>query len=1056
MSASLSTDQIGIGNPLNMPNFGSLAPKGNINQGRKADSNCEDHNSMSTEDIDTAADRRIPGSEPEVGNRDLNLDGGPITWEKSSIGLINRNDKKFCNFGKPVSIDIFLSLTFVSLMLLVPLNFDRSLGLASIAEFLSTMTYRFVIAYTINAFLYYVVEIALPFVPGYCYTCMIKSGRRLVCAKTYMRNVKGPMISTCPFLLRDKKFMAKLGDKTCHVYPSERGYAFDELLPLIGDLEIGNPSTIMVRETIQFVQPVLRMISWVIIYFLQFGIEKLIILAVAAGIYWFGLDGWAVPLLAAGYILQMNIWMGIITISLIGLANWFIARMLTPPNHDKWEEIRCEEADKQPYPIGVLPSQRTHVYPFAGNNSVFEKDTFVTDTSMAPDNTEMFVSQSGAANLNSRDSGNCHAEAATATKWMVWSTQDHKGSQPNYTINIGGTFGGFPRMVCGLAMQPTLSGADSSRLHDMPSDPSAGRMVVNDYIGTTTEPVGSKDETFLPRWGVKGLGGAEFWSIHTYDIPIKALLAAAYANGTKVVNVVLHGDPALFAEEEGHLPFSSQIWQKRRTGFVRYRWSGTSDQTYEHYYRILFEHYFTDYVCVARDAFYVSKIHRFVFDVYHIKWTFQKSRPFNTLERQLVIKRNRNECFVPAMPPQINLLFRRFYRFRTRKQLEEYIQDRPEIKTLNQASRALLDNFFNSHGQENTHISLGEVKDLVYAAKYMHDLEKDIMETNVTRTTVKAFFGLEADKRVLASYSNLVYDYLVHQPTKSVTGYMIRQEEPYVLSQQCDFVERRNFMPAFDDDGLIAQLTMDEMPVTKVCLLYGHGITLMERLCFCLFGSCTQVPPILPLGKAESGGSLFEGISSLLLPTEIEYLVRDSCVIFVVKTADETVHYGSIDALNRPAVVYVNTDDETVCRVHYPTNMKSHEVIAKLNAIPADLQNSDWIPQGQAREYIAYNDPDQLFMNASFVNYQTEYNKIAPDDRVGWIARHPRPVLVDYHRLQIPIGSQYGQIPIFAQSEWCDLYDGRQTPGKSRYPPPHLFADGTIVNMRRLRNNGET
>jgi len=277
-----------------------------------------------------------------------------------------------------------------------------------------------------------------------------------------------------------------------------------------------------------------------------------------------------------------------------------------------------------------------------------------------------------------------------------------------------------------------------------------------------------------------------------------------------------------------------------------------------------------------------------------------------------------------------------------------------------------------------------------------------------------------------------------------------------VLSQQCDFVERRNFMPAFDDDGLIAQLTMDEMPVTKVCLLYGHGITLMERLCFCLFGSCTQVPPILPLGKAESGGSLFEGISSLLLPTEIEYLVRDSCVIFVVKTADETVHYGSIDALNRPAVVYVNTDDETVCRVHYPTNMKSHEVIAKLNAIPADLQNSDWIPQGQAREYIAYNDPDQLFMNASFVNYQTEYNKIAPDDRVGWIARHPRPVLVDYHRLQIPIGSQYGQIPIFAQSEWCDLYDGRQTPGKSRYPPPHLFADGTIVNMRRLRNNGET
>lgn len=905
-----------------------------------------------------------------------------------------------------------------------------------------------------------VVDDILPHINGFCYTCMFPKGIRFDVAKAYGASPKWCEFSDHQLLVRTSKYRVKRSsEKTYHITRDDNGSSLKTVSNILNNFRVGEQKVYVINVHLLFgIQRYIRFIMVLAACWRCALFRDLLpfLVPFTLGV-WFGFDG-----VGFAFAIRMFIEMPIGPLTLLCAMLWGMQRLLyymlpTLPN-SIWPTVASRVPGYEGYPEGVRASGRVHKFVWHNRNNNYKFAKFASVNLSSVDN-DYFMAQSGFFETDNYVSGNTHKPAQQATRALVYNIFHNRSYDDiPYTINIGGTFRGIPCMASGLAFQPTLGDSDAARLRDSGSIPGYGQLVVNDFIGTNVGPVGTNSQ-FDPNWSVTGLGGAEFLMVHVYDIPIKALLAAAYANNSSRVNVIMHADPAMFVSKAGHMHWTDQRWEHLDDGRVEYQWADTNGRTFNHSYRIIYEHLFTDYVCVAPEVWYVGILHRSIFDVYHIQWTMQRTKPQRSHTRTMRMEYRKDSTNVCAMT-RFNLFLYEVKSLTLTKQAEEYIDTANDITTTNSSLRALNDNINRAVGSRHRHIDTDTVYQLWTAHVFKRTLLNVMQESQNVSFGWKRLIGMEADPAMFTDFSITLVRLLTEQPKSEVLCETLTQEDPYVNVKQVKMAPQRYFNLATytAGTGLVPQEILMRQQVRSVRILLASGNTMNEQFCHAIFGINTGLGPILPMGKIEHGGSVLKGNSIRLLPTEIEYLVTSGLNI-IVKTNDTDMasHFGSLNTEEGVPIVFVDFVQGKVSRIHYPNTIDAERVFTLFNAKSSDLvADGGWMDQ-----LIDADLDERVYAEGPFMDH---YLKAARNEMVSRM--RDGTLDADYEKIDglmeeveadnttsLNIPGDETVIPILKQPRYGMLYDGNNLlPGG--YVPAHLYADKTIQRMRQLRKEG--
>jgi len=908
-------------------------------------------------------------------------------------------------------------------------------------------------------------EIALPMCPTYCYTCAIHHGYRLSCVRIFGCNPQWSDVRGSTFLDHTKLY--KLTVWKCDVHHLETdpdGVTLEEITKNLGEVSrVGYSYKVPRIEILLKAQPGLRLL--LIVYALFMYGEDFPILALGTlGLgLWFSLDfGLLGSLVCLGYWDQepkLAIIAGVITyISSVGFLNLFPG-----PAVSKWTKMANGIPSIKNYPIGLPASGKSHEYNLHSKNNSYETRPF-HEPNMSQEVREEFARQTGSEGNVHKPSGNPHKEGAAATSYLIYQLVEFMDPY-DFIINVGGTFRGLPTKVAGLALQPTLSDADGANFLNHGSDVGLGRMVVNDHLATNVGPVGVNDD-FDPGWGVTGLEGAIITMIHVYDVPIKALLGVAYVNQSKSVYTILHADPEMFRGRSGQLRWTGQNWEHNNDGTITYEWPSTPGRVFNHNFRIIYEHLFTDYVKVGKDAWYVGTIHRSIFDVFMVRWTLQSTKPIREEKRTLTIRTLRSQTLVPALEIG-NFLTHTVHMVPTDKVSEEYMINAKTPTDMNISLRAVTDNTYRSSGDSHEHTQTHQIKDLFLGQQYAKDLSKLIADSHKPMKHPFALLGLMPDGHLIGNAADKLYDTILNQPATEVICETLCQETAYVnptspVAKRPRVYRMENYQT---QGGIVAQDVLDEKVIKQCIKLRGAGDDMMKQMCHVLFGHTAAIRSILPCGLPQHGGSDLVELTTNLLPTEIEFLVSELNLQILVERDEGVCLFGNIEKGARPPIVYVDLVNRVVSRVHYPGKAKVEDVISKFGADPSDLANDqDWIdlmypPRAVVREY-EYAGSIEKYMEVCNAFIEEEVQKDGRRrgndnfDPVVYREVNVARAREAFRQLEVPDGfSKLNDVPNLPQPMNCELYD-REHLINGKYLPPHLYAHLTVLEMRMVSKGG--
>jgi len=902
-------------------------------------------------------------------------------------------------------------------------------------------------------------EVILPNVPGYCYLSMISVGLRRKYAIRFGCNpVWGDFIDEYG-VCADKEFDFSIAENVLHVWEVEDGYSVEQLTEKYQNHRVGAALTQMpMVKMALYLQPASRFLAWCYLVILSISAVWPVILF---PIYWLAFSSRmdrvaVVSLVGLGSFLslswQMGLQMIIFYMISVVAANYTIRKMIG----STWLIPDVEPPTTVNYPEGDTPSGLTHDFTLHNRNSNFELVQFTEDENLIGEVREEFIKQTGLSNTRGKHTGTPHKLANLCGRFFRWSSQNHPTDlYPEYMVNIGGTFKGWPCGSSGIAFQPEFSDSDGYNLRTFPGRTGYGQMVVNDHIGTNTLPVGSASESFDPEWNVKGLGGARFWMTHCYDIPIKAVLACAYANNSTRVDIIMHAAPSVFTDRSGILPWSGQSFTHNDDGTTQWEWKGTTGRTWSHNSRIFFEHFLTDYIKVAENTWYVSHIPRQVMDVYNIVWIKTNKQPQRTPKRKLVLKLPPSDTWIPLTKGTTMSGVPEITGTATSKQVEEYIHTANDFEILQVNMRAIVDNFWRQRGIEPRYFTPEECLCIWEAELLRRDLLVQVIPVEELLVCWRMMLGLERDPTFTRKVCRDAVNLLTKQPRKVVVMPTICQDTKYVDCKVVREIPKRMFpMPSFSlTNGLIVQELFNNMQPVATVKLKGSGTGMASELCSLLFNSTTIVPPVLPMGRPEKGGSILAASGTNLLPTEIEYLTKLG-VNFLVKSGGNVRHYGKHVAKIYPIVIHIDIDERLVTRIHYKQNVILDRLVKMFDGVAANLcDDITWIPSdGTGRAYAQHPQFQQYYkakvtslINDKLLKSNSTEARIELKQEIQDLQdlRLVVPVI-------IPPGTRSEEVPIIPnQNIHLDLYDGMNRLDEGLVPA-HYYSAGTISDMLLL------
>jgi hypothetical protein len=921
--------------------------------------------------------------------------------------------------------------------------------------------------------------------PGYCYLTHFRTDDWKEVANECGQDPLWETICKHPKFDGDIKFEyyhTRFDPWTIHTYPDPKGSSGSSMLDKLNGLRVGRKFNVIgkfrIATGLTFVQQICRITLWIYILMTRTWIDLLIVVPVAVVLLLLKLD----YLLACGIIsITAGLTMTNVQILLMGVG-WVLTHLTTYYLYygmwvGEWKVPDLTIPYTTAFPTGITASKLTHRFLYQNVNNNIEHTTFRDYEDVTAEERAVFMEETGLDDTQPMRSGNPHRLAAMISRYFKWFLPSTH-YEPFYTIIIGGTFKGWGCAVTGAAIQPNFSDTDAATINGYPTRPGYGQQVIVDHIATDCGPVDADDEKKIvnwdPHWGVTGLEGAVMVMTHVYDIPIKALLAVADHNNTKTCYVMMHACPDLFIKRTGRIPWTHQYWTDTGDGTLEFRFDDTSGRTWKTNKRLVYEHFFTEYVQTTNGVYYVSDIYRQVMDVYFIRWTRTETKPVTLGQRQIKCKFPHKDVLIPKASYEPNDTDPSIEFMWAKRIMEEYLHKAEDIGTIGTSFRALTDSMDRNQNIRINYPNHNEIVAIWKAELCRRELvdiagggRHERWEMNVFNQLL-VLLGIKPDTGQIEQVATKLLELLKEQPTRKVTMKTIKQETPYVKTKRVRLcVERR--IPMFHCAGaagtIVTQKKLDETRVTTVQHLDGFGNNIAERLLDSIFNKTRDIGPILPLGEPGRGGSVMGEDGTRLTATEIEYLINEANIIVLKTEFDEDgvkatkCFAGPVDEEDRPAIVHIDFTTNRVSRIHYPMRTNPNRVIMMLNATKSDLaSDNEWVDNlgGSARTYIAFNDYDRAYKSCQLSAiqkslYEQYSQKGGPNTEVINKLVDDGENLHDFVDLPINAGMNYNQIPVVANSIHYPQYDLLHPIVGSEYPPPHKFYNWSVENMRKIR-----
>jgi len=893
-----------------------------------------------------------------------------------------------------------------------------------------------------------------PYRNGYCYTCAFPVKFRMSAASSFGEAPLLDDIVNHPLVDNTVTYEGNSvkGNQIHLSRVGKGGVSLKSLSTTYVNFHVGGQDFEMRSiETYRFVQPALRFLTWVLIFRMADWMMGTMVAAVMVVAYKLGLDfiGVGAAIIFSGVVIGSPL-SGVFGGTMAGAMVRLMYSVLMKEILSSVRQMSPCPPSSGNYPSGRRPGQLNYNFTLHNTNSNYERAEYRDDSNLTSEERTAFMRSAGLSTTESTPSGNPHRMAAMISKFAKWSSErGRNNAMSSYKIAIGDCWKGWPCSVSGLALSPILTEGDGDRAINYPGRIYYGQDVIHEAIGTDTQPVGSNGEEFNPLWNITGLGGSDIHMVDVYDVPIKALLACASANNSDQVHVFMHASPSMFTDKFGELPWTGQSWITTDDNYVM-TWNDTSGKIFVHNKRIIYEHFFTSYVCTRRSEWYVSEIPRQVLDGYLIRWTRQTVAPSFERHRQIVVPPRKDDVYIPLASRDPLTSSYKVKMKRTQIQLAEYVHKSKDIGELSVCLRAVIDNLYRNKGVDSLHFTPVEVRQTYVGESYRRKLE-GIMDQPFIYG-ILALFGLAPDNGQMAAIAEMAFNCLVSQPPIRVTCEQLRQDNPYVIGNQTnDRVPERYYpLPCFGKPGdLVSQANLDTKLPLSVTKLKGEGTTMAEKLCYCLFGITTSIPHILPLGNPAYCGSQLENGGTQLLPTEFQHLILNNDILFCVKHNQDKRYYGGVNTEVRQVIVYLDFDDQKVSLIHRQNGIDTKRVMLILGMKPCTFTGGEaWLNDlnGTPRNYQLHPDAINLAVARREVKLTEKSMKTGNEgdharnllnDIDQWRAR-----LNDFHQRQ-------NDRVCNLNDSYSTVYDYHTRVDKFALAA-HLYAAGTVENMKRL------
>jgi hypothetical protein len=953
--------------------------------------------------------------------------------------------------------------------------------------------------------------ILFPRIPGYCYTCLFEVNKRAEVAWRLGFEPRWIDIQNVSGIDQSGKYAYRPTPKceVMHIYPDKEGETVSELTDKLKMFRCGGKDRVPFSPfyTLVYIHQAARCFIWFVAIWNQSFQMILALLIGATFIRYVGLNLFIMNTILIGFIVdRFTVLQKIFLIVSFLLASKFANYISMNLIRRRWKAGNDKDApEPESFPDGLGSSNRQHNYDLENMNPNYTATYFKEDGGITGEERELFMEQTGLTNTETYKTGNPHkvpAQFARYFKWH-WSNRDEGGAV--LTFNIGGTFRGWPCTVAGVSLQPKFSDSDSAHLAAHGSAPGRGQLVIDDWLSTDCGPVGGGPNSWSPNLNVDGIGGATIWMTHCYDIPIKALIGAAYENNTKTCYVNLHSCPAIFTDTSGALPLTKQAWRHEPDGYTEWRWvDKTSGTTWRHNTRIYYEHFFTDYIQTDDKTWYVSDIYRQVGDLYLIRWTRTDIKPIRTPKRQICVQIPQGMTNLPLykIKNELGVEMVTIEFVQSLKTFEEYVHSSKSFEALQVNLRALTDNYHRQKGLRMDFLNHADVLGIWKAEmlrRNLIDLTIDSNEDAPLKDVVLRIFGFKPDPRSVASVVDELLSLLKRQPIREVSRPTLVQDTPYVKirGDLKKIKVRTTPLPKYQGNGeslILSQESLDRNPPTRVMELSSQSETIQGKICQCIFGRDENIGMILPCGNPHNGGSYLSSDTTKLLLTEIEYTIQKANVALIVdvlREQDKREIYTVTNTDNedtRKAIIRiaeVEPDTWNATRIHYGSKTdykrimtvygshKFKDLIEAAEDIQRILNNDADLNRLQDRRYIAHPNGENLWRavrTGKLTEKILKQNNGAvignlravirndgvfnPDENRGEeIAAVDGPF--QFQMLNFNGVDNYSQIPIIENNDpWCRQYDGAHWIDGCQYPPAHYYADREIDLMRQLKKPG--
>lgn len=954
-----------------------------------------------------------------------------------------------------------------------------------------------------------------PMIPGYCYTCFFESSNRAEAAWRLGYEPRWVNIQRLPGVMETELFNYNhtLDCEVMHVYPCKTGKTVKELHRELRMFRCGGRNKLVFNPFyfLIYLHQFARCSIWFVAIW-NLSYPMMLAIMVATGfVNQFGFNFMTMGAILIAFVVNgVGVLQKCGMITAFLLAGQVINKVAMGFMRRQWNAGGDEEPPEPGlFPLGVGPSNRVHSYNWQDKNPNYTTTYFQEDGGVTGDERELFMRQTGLVNTETRKTGNPHRVAAQFARYFKWhwANQDRGGT--DLTLNIGGTFRGWPCTVAGVSLQPEFGDSDTAHLKSYGSSPGRGQMVIDDWLATNCGPVGGGPTDWNPKFGVEGIGGATLWMAHCYDVPIKSVIGVAHENNTEICYINLHGCPAVFSDTNGILPLSKQSWVHCPDGYTEWKWANdTSGRTWRHNTRLYYEHFFTDYIQTDDRTWYVSDIYRQVGDLYLIRWSRTKVKPVRTPVRQISVKIPQGLTNIPVyrIKHWFGFQLTTIEFIQSLKTFEEYVHTSKSFDSLQQNLRALTDNYHRQKGMEMDFLNHSDVIGIWKAEmlrRNLVELNMNVDEQVSFKDLIFRLLGFQIDSKVIASVLDEVLELLKRQPIREISRDTLVQDKPYVTCERLKpIVKRTTPLPKFQGDGqslVMSQEWLDKEPPVDVMELSSQSETIQRKICHCIFGRDRTIGPILPCGNPEKGGSYLNSDTTKLLLTEIEYLIQNAHLALIIDTKSEEDGISCVTQVEdeevRKVIVRIfRTDDDNwnATRIHYGPKTSYRRVMTVyevdkyadlIDAIPlieeilnytsnnVELVNREYVPDPKGEELWRVERERKILDKINKQNNHVIIDNLRNALRNQEIGEEQDPEEADqdpnpdnnqriramdgpyeFQMLDFEQVTGYGNIPVLINNDpWCKQYDKANWIDGCQYPPAHYYAASNVTFMRKLK-----